>query len=428
MSRRITADLVKKLKPGAAQRIIFDSQVPGFGARITPAGAISFTLDYWIHGRQRRYTIGRYPEESPESARNKALDLRRAISEGKDPLERRVLDRAVPNVADLAREYMERHSLPYKRPSSIQADKEMIEGIIGPKIGRLRVDSIGHRDIQDLHLQLKATPYRANRVLALLSSMFAHAILWGKEDARYESTTENPVHGIKKFPEEKRERWLDDAELKRLRDALDQHPDENAADAIRLILVTGARKGEVLSATRDRFDLDRAVWTKPSHHTKQKKTEHVPLSADALAIVKRAIAYSEKAEAGCRFLFPGKPEGRQRDGGKIEHPLLNLKNDWHDIVKAADLAGVRIHDLRHSYASHLVSNGASLPIVGRLLGHTQPQTTARYAHFADDPLRQATEQFSEIYRSAGKAKPAKPTKPARTRVSSRREVLTKATD
>jgi integrase len=267
----------------------------------------------------------------------------------------------------------------------------MIEKIIAPKLGKLRLKSIGKKDIESLHASLKSTPYRANRVLALLSKMFTLASQWGLR-------ADNPAHGVPRFPEDRREGWLSPEEIRRFWDALANYKDQNAANALRLLLLTGAREGEVLTSDWDQFDLKRGIWTKPSHHTKQKKTEYVPLNKTAMALL---IEMKSKSSGGP--LFPG-AKG---------HTRVSLRRPWVQACKAAGLAEAikvkgkkqvitrhrplfRIHDLRHTYASHLVSAGMSLQIIGKLLGHTQPQTTARYAHVADAELRNATESFSAL--------------------------------
>src|SRR5215208_2779439 len=180
------------------------------------------------------------------------------------------------------------------------------------------------------------------------------------------------------------DRWLGDKELQRRFDVLDAHPNQRAANAIRLQLLTGARMGEVLGAKKVDFDLQRGVWRKPSHQTKQKRTEHLPLSAQAVALVASLVESSPGAE----HLFPGNVSGA---------PLKDLKKFWTSLMRQAEIAGYRRHDNRHTYASHLVSSGLSLEIVGRLLGHTNPSTTKRYAHLADDPLRAATERFGSKF-------------------------------
>ncbi len=150
------------------------------------------------------------------------------------------------------------------------------------------------------------------------------------------------------------------------------------------MILTGARKNEVLSATWDQFDLERGRWTKPSHHTKQKRTEHVPLSGAARALIS---AMQSEADPQSPYLFAGDAPDK---------PLGDIKRFWARVCQAAGIEGVRIHDLRHTYASSLVSRGVSLHIVGRLLGHTQPQTTARYAHLDDNALRDATDEFGDL--------------------------------
>jgi integrase len=401
MKRRIVQQVIAKLDaPKNGNRITWDREVPGFGARITSAGIISFVLEYRFHGRKRRYTIGRHPELTATAARERAVQLRVGIMDGYDPLEARQQDRLEPTVNDLATEYLERHAVTHKRASSVRNDREMINNIIRPALGSLRLQAIGKRDLETLHASYKTTPYRANRVLALLSKMFSLATEW-------EWISDNPTRGIPRFHEDKRERWLTEQELHRFTNALDAYPDQNAADALRLLLLTGAREGEVLKADWPQFDLQRGVWTKPSHHTKEKKIEHVPLSAAALDLLRKM----KRKNGATGPLFPGA-------NGK---PRVTLRRPWVQICKAAGLSDVftlqgkrrtitrskpkvRIHDLRHSFASHLVSNGVSLHIVGKLLGHTQSQTTQRYAHVADQALRDASNRMGKIFRTASKGK------------------------
>jgi integrase len=303
-----------------------------------------------------------------------------------DPLGDKEQRRAAPTVADLFEDFMERHAKIYLRRNSIRCYEVMGRKIIVPKIGNIKVADLRRRDIEELHQSLKETPYHANRTRALLSKMMSVAKRW-------EWRNDNPCEGIPKFPEEKRDRWLSTEEIERLCDALDKHPNQSAANAIRLLLLTGARRGEVLTATWKDFNLVLGVWTKPSHYTKQKRTEHVPLSPPALQLVVSMKERSGESE----YLFPGAIAGK---------PLQEIKQVWSAVCKQANLKSVRLHDLRHAYASHLVSSGMSLPIVGRLLGHTQPQTTARYAHLADDPLRQATNRFASIVAAARSRKRA----------------------
>jgi integrase len=325
------------------------------------------------------------------------LQLRGRILDGHDPLEEREQDRSEPTLRDLAIDYLDRYAATHKRPTSFRNDKQMIDGIILPRLGRQKLKALRRRDIESLHTSLKATPFRANRVLTLLSRMFTLASEWGW-------WTENPARGVPRFHEDRRERWLSPQELKRLLAALDHYEDQNASNALRLLLLTGAREGEVLKATWAQFDLDRGIWVKPSHHTKQRKIEHSPLSNAALDLLARM-----RPQGASGPLFPG-ANGSSR---------VTLRRPWVQACKAAGLAEaitlkgkrrtitqyrptVRIHDLRHTYASHLVSNGVSLQIVGKLLGHTQAETTMRYAHVADGALRDAADRFGRIFQTANR--------------------------
>src|SRR5262245_6826409 len=272
----------------------------------------------------------------------------------------------------LAADYLEQHAIPKKRTRSVENDRSMINRIILPRIGSKKVAAIQPRDIHLLHVSMKKTPYQANRMLALLSKMLSLAAKWGWR-------SDNPVKGIERFQEKRRERWLSDNELSRLLSVLAAHQNQRAANAVRFQLLTGARLGEVFKARW--YDFDFEVWTKPSHHTKQKQTEHVPLSGPALALLAHMREKANPAEAN---LFPGNTTGR---------PLQDIKKFWKVVTAQAEIDDYRLHDNRHTHASHLVSSGLSLEIVGRLLGHTNPTTTKRYAHIADDPLRAATEMF-----------------------------------
>jgi len=175
-------------------------------------------------------------------------------------------------------------------------------------------------------------------------------------------------------------------ELRRLDVALIASPARQSAVAVRLLLLTGARKQEVLLATAEQFDLNAAVWTKPAAATKQARLHRVPLSPAALNVVRRRIE-----AAGKPYLFPGEVEGK---------PQGDIKTFWEALCRRAEIKGCRIHDLRHSYASILASAGLSLPTIGGLLGHTQVSTTSRYAHLADDALRRATETASQVISQA----------------------------
>jgi integrase len=393
MKARIVQQTVKGLKaPAQGNAILWDREIHGFGVRITSAGAVAFILDYRFRRRKRRYTIGRSPELSATAARDEALLLLRGIRNGIDPLEKRQQDLAEPTMADLAAEYLSRYAKKEKRAGSVRNDKGMLANIILPRFGSLRVDAVNQRYIETLHASMEPTPYHANRVLSLLSRMFSLAVKW-------EHRADNPVHGITRFDEPIKERWLPKEELRRFSDALDAYHDQDAADALRLLMLTGAREQEALGAEWPQFDLTRGEWTKPAHCTKENKIAHVPLNDYALALLRKMHAKS----GGNGPLFPGR-------GGRAR---VTIRRPFIQVCKAAGLAEpysvkgkrrtitryrptLRVHDLRHSFASHLVSDGVSLELVGKLMGHTVPSTTQRYAHYSDEALRAATNRFGKV--------------------------------
>jgi integrase len=383
--RRLTDAIVKALPtPAQGNRITYDAALPGFGVRVTAAGARAFVLNYVsINGRERRYTIGAFPTWKTTAARDEAGRLKASIrANGTDPVGELEAARAASTVADMIDRYVADHQ-PRKRAGSVRDEASMIAKWLAQSTLRgMKVAEVTHSDIDRLHRKITKDggPVRANRVVALLSKMFSLAIKWHMR-------ADNPCRGIEKNAEQKRARYLSPDELARLTAALVAHEDQSAANVVRLLLLTGARRGEVLSAKWSELDLKAGTWTKPGATTKQRTEHRVPLSAPA----RQMLAGIERAS---EYVFPG------RDGAGHK---VDLKRAWPKLCRAAKLKGVRVHDLRHTYASLLASHGVSLHTVGALLGHTQPSTTARYAHLYDDPLRQATEKVAAVLdgRNAG---------------------------
>lgn len=370
MRQQLTARLIASLSvPNKGGKVYYDAALPGFGVRITAAGHRAFVLNYRTkEGRERRLTIGSLPSWSLAAARLEAADLRRKIDVGEDPLGELETVRAAPTMRDLA-ERFEREHLPVIRPGTAREYRRHIAARILPALGSLKVAAVSHADIDRLHRRISAdAPYQANRCASVLSKMFALAIRW-------KMRVDNPAKGVHRNSEEKRARYLSERELRALVVALDAHPDQQATNVFRLLLLTGARLGEVLSATRSQFDLEAGIWIKPSAHTKQKKEHRVPLSGAAVELLEGITVWT----------FPNPS---------------SLRNSWLRICKAAGIEGLRIHDLRHSYASMLVNSGLSLPVIGAMLGHTTPGTTARYAHLADNPLRDAAERVGALVTKA----------------------------
>ncbi len=381
-TQRLTDKLVKSLPPppkGAT--ITYDADVAGFGARITAGGARALVLNYMCAGRERRMTIGAFPTWSTTAGREQARALRRMIDSGVDPMDEReaqdasaVAGRMAPTMLDLFNRYDAEH-LPRKSPHAAADDRSMWRKIVLPRIGAMKVAAVVHADIDALHAEISKTrPTRANRVIEVVRKAFSMAIRWGWR-------ADNPASGVNRNQEHKRARYLSAAELIRLSEALATHPERVSANAIRLLMLTGARRNEVLAARWDMFDLDAGVWVKPSAHTKQRKEHRVPLSIPA-----RQLLLDIRASSASPYVFPGRGDG----------PLTDIKRTWSAVCAASEVRDCRLHDLRHTYASILASAGLSLPIIGALLGHTQTQTTARYAHLLDDPLRAATERVGAV--------------------------------
>jgi integrase len=381
--------------PEKGSKITLDDEVLGFGIRVTANGARRYVLRYTTRaGRERTYTIGDATVWRTTDAREKARELRREIEDGGDPLGDIEAERAAPTMLDLIERFRSEH-LPKKRPRTASEYGYLLRLHIEPHFGQhTKVADVRFEDIDALHRKItkSGSPYAANRTVALLSKMFSLAIKWRMRET-------NPVKGIERNREYHRRRYLSGEELVRLTKALAKHPDRQAADAIRMLLLTGARRGEVLSMRWE--DAEDGTWSKPPSSTKQKEHHQVPLSAPALQLL---ADIRKRQRPRVPFVFPG-------DG--VTGHRVELKKNWAQITKAAGIEGLRIHDLRHSYASQLVSGGASLPLIGALLGHSNPLTTARYAHLFSDPLRKATEKVGAVIAAA--AKPVKPPIPLKQR-------------
>ena len=394
MTQHLTDAVVKQLKPPVrGNRVTYDDPVKGFGARVTAAGARAFVLNYVTKaGRERRYTIGQFPDWQTTAARSRARELRRLIDDGGDPLADIEAERSAPTVNDLCDRFEQEH-LPRKRPGTAEDYKRMLTNHIRPHFGaHTKVADVVFADIEVLHRKISKSgaTYAANRCVAVLSKMFSLSIRWNMR-------TDNPCKGIEKNTEYGRRRYLSGDELVRLVKALADYEDQQAADIVRLLLLTGARRGEVLSARWADLDLGEGKWSKPASSTKQKEAHEVPLSAPA----RQLLSEIRERQAGKRhalgtYVFPG-------TGGSGH--IVEIKKAWRALCRAAGITGLRIHDLRHSYASQLVSGGASLPLIGALLGHASPSTTARYAHLHHDPMREAAERVGAVITAAGQ--PAK---------------------
>jgi integrase len=398
---RLTEKVLRDAIPAEGRDYqIFDDDIRGFAACIYRGGGRAFTFDYRHAGRQRRMTFARSPEWSVTAARDRARELRREVDLGHDPLAERDQIREAPRVQDLIDRYLKEH---VTRLSTMNAadQKSMVAKLIAPHWGKKLVTEITKAEVGKLLEKIaegrarphkakpnnrarklqgpKPTPVRANRVGEVLRKMFNLAIEWGwRED--------NPANGFYRRIESPRERFLTKGEIDRLAAVLDADPDQRAAGIIRICMLTGARVGEVRQARFEQFNLELGIWSKPAATTKQRKVHRVPISEDVAAIVRQRHLLVPK---GNPWLFPGEVPGQ---------PVKEIRRFWLRVQKEAGIEDARIHDLRHTFASLLVNGGASLEMIGKLLGHTQMQTTQRYAHLLDAPLRAGLDAVASAIR------------------------------
>jgi integrase len=373
-----------------ADGLYFDEHEKGFGVR-RQNGIVTFFLNYSFQGREHRATLGdpsrrRWPEFTVAEAVQVAKDMRHQMSGERksDPLSVREAERTAPLVSELCDRYLTDYAIPNKRKNSVRDDRYMLDRVIRPKFGHMRVAAVTRRDVEHLHNSYRAKPYYANRILSLMSTMWNLAKEWGWATDNPAHTSKKGIKGIKPFEEHQRKPWLTDQQVNALETALAEHEDQDIANALRLILFTGSRHSEVLTAKWSDFALDRtpAIWTKPSHSNKRKRDVTVPLNRLALA----ALA-SIKRKDGSEYLFPGE---------RKEH-LWSLRKTWYEIRKAAKLPNLHIHDIRHHFGNTLVSEGATLYEVQNLLGHANPATTVRYAKIADQRLQEASQRFDKAF-------------------------------
>lgn len=386
---KITKRLVDSLKAGDRDVFMWDDELRGFGVRVKPSGAKSYLVQYRNkHGRSRRLTLGTHGRLTPEKARELASARLGDVDAGGDPAEDRKGWREAPTVAEFAARYLDHHAESKKKARSVAEDRRLLDKHILPALGTRKLADVTRADMTALHHSMRQTPYQANRVLALLSKLMNLAERWGNRP-----DGSNPCRHVEKYRENKRERFLTAEELMRLGDALTE-AERTAMErpsviaSIRLLVLTGCRLSEILTLRWEHVDFGHACLRLPDSKT-GRKTIH--LNAPALAL----LAAVER-EDGNPWVIRGQRKGC---------PLVNLEKPWRRVRTQAGIEDVRLHDLRHSFASVAVGLGEGLPMIGKLLGHTQAQTTARYAHLAADPVKAATERVGAALAGMMNGKP-----------------------
>lgn len=382
---RISKSLVDKLDPGD---IIRDTEVTGFGVR-RQTGAPVYFLQKRVKGVRRWIKIGTHGSGwTADKARKEAQSILGAIADGEDPATAKIIDRDRSRVSDAAELFLQHHG-PKLKPRTREEYERLFKLHILPTFGHRRVHEINRTDVARFHAERSATKAGANFALACLSKFMS----WAEEHGLRPENS-NPCRRVKKYAAVKRERYLTAEEFARLGAELDRVDAESEESpfvtaALRLLILTGARLNEVLTLKWSFVDVERGLLFLPDSKTGQKT---IRLSDAAITILTALPRLT-----GNPYVLPGRIEGQR---------LINLQKPWRRIRERAGLDDVRIHDLRHSFASVAAASGGSLPMIGKLLGHTQPQTTARYAHLADDPVDQLNRRVGVIIAEAMAARGA----------------------
>lgn len=362
---KITKRLVDAAEARSAKYFVWDSEIPGFGLRVLPSGRKGYVVQYRAGRRSRRISLGPNTVLTCEQARNRAIANVAAARNGKDPAAERDAGRNAITVRELAERF----------------DREL-ERFILPALGQLKVTGITRADVAKFHHDLRHIPYQANRCLEVVAKMFSLAEMWG---LRPDGT--NPRKHIRKYPEEKRERFLSAAELRRIGEVLREMEAEgielpSAILAARLLILTGCRLNEIMTLQWAHVDLADRVLRLPDSKSGAKVVYMGQPAVDLLRDAQRID--------GNPWVIAGTLPGKRPS---------DLQPFWQRVRARAGVKDVRIHDLRHTFASTAVASGQGLPMIGKLLGHTQVQTTARYAHLAAEPERMAADAVAQNLRS-----------------------------
>ena len=352
--------------------VVWDRALTGFGVRVYPSGARVYVVQARGPAGTKRITVGRHGVIGADEARRRAALIIARVRAGEDPTERKEPKPQGPTLAALAARYLREHVAVRCKPSTAAQYRLAIERYIVPALGTLPVSSIGRSHVADLQHALRDRPAMANLVVATLSRMLDRAAAWGavREMA-------NPCRSAQKYRAVRRERFLTDAEFRRLGTALDEleasgRISPHAAGAIRLLMLTGCRRNEILTLRWEDVHLDAKELRLRDSKTGPRTVSLSAEAADVLATLER-VPHNP-------WVVPGTRPGAR---------LSSIFDPWCRVRARAGLDDVRIHDLRHSYASRALALGESLPVIAKLLGHAQIQTTARYTHLTRDAVKDA---------------------------------------
>ena len=369
-----------KLAPASGTVNYFDTEIKGFVLEHRASGGATFYFRYRdASAKVRLHRIGRSDDISVSDARAKAHQMRQMVNEGGDPQVERHRFRDVPTLSDFVRD----RYMPYvkSRKRSWDTDDSFLRNHILPRFGSFRLNRITRSDVVVLHQETLQKGYAAgtcNRILVLLKYMFNCAIRWDVLPPN-----SNPCTGVDLFEDNgARERFLTAQEVQRLFAELDSNPNVQVGQVIRLLLYTGARKSEIIEAKWEEIDFERRLLTVPVARSKSKRPRHIPLSDAAIALIR---SLPRQDDMPWVFFNP-----------RTRKPPVSIFHAWNTIRKRVGMPDLRLHDLRHSYASFLVSAGRSLYEVQKLLGHHDPKVTMRYAHLAPGALIEAANVVGDL--------------------------------
>lgn len=396
---KLTKKTVDAAKPKDTEYFVWDDDLAGFGLRVFPSGKKSYVVQYRQHRRTRRMAIGPHGVFTPDEARKEAKGILGEVARGGDPAEIKARARDDMTVSELCDKYLA-EGCGHKKASTIATDEGRIERHVKPLLGTLLVRNVTRHDVEKFMQSIangktradKKTKKRgraivrggdgtARRTVSMLGGIFTFA------SKSLLLRPDNPVHGVKKSKDKKRSRFLNQVEFKRLGEALvraeNENVNPNAVAAIKLLILTGCRKSEILTLKWKYVDFENKALRLPDSKTNEKT---IPVGKPALDILR----HLDRIE-GSEYVLPGATD----DG-----PYVGLQKEWERIRKWADIEDVRIHDLRRSFGSTAASNRESLIVIGKILGHADPKTTQIYAHLMDDPLQTAVEDTSSLIEAA----------------------------
>jgi integrase len=407
---KITKSTVDRATPKDSEYTLWDSELKGFGVRVRPSGARSYVVMYRPAGEGRRAAVRRVTIDTvgkitPDEARRAAKRIIGSVAHGEDPAAERAHERRAATMADLSAAFLAEHVEAKRKPATAAKYRYVVDDLILPAFGRLKPADVTRAAVARLHHDNAERPTIANYALAVLSAIFT----FGQARGLIPDGV-NPTRHVERYTEEKRERFLTNAELARLGEALQEAEtnglpwtvrevagpkakhlakpenrvtrfDPAAVAAVRLLILTGCRLREILHLRWTEVDFERGLLFLGDSKTGAKT---VVLNAPALEVLQ---ALSRRGS----YVIPG---------DKPDAPRSDLKRLWEGVTARADLQGVRLHDLRHTFANVGAGGGLGLPIVGKLLGHSQPSTTQRYAHLDTDPLRRAADTIGATIAAA----------------------------